>query len=257
MTVHELVGKIPGGRSAWVRARRLRARYRFKREFEEFRRLSSDENGRMAIDPADCMPCLDDRTAATGFDRHYVLHTAWAARILRRVAPQRHIDISSSLYFVSIVSAFVDVEFRDYRPANLDLPGLSAGHADLNRLNFEDRSVRSLSCMHVVEHIGLGRYGDTLDPVGDLRAMRELQRVVAVGGSLLFVVPVGRPRVCFNAHRVYAFRQVIEAFAELKLEQFALIPDREEDGGLLIDAGEAQADAQNYGCGCFWFRRIA
>jgi len=47
--------------------------------------------------------------------------------------------------------------------------------------------------MNVVEHVGLGRYGEPLDPEGDIKAMRELRRVLAPGGSLLFVVPVGRP----------------------------------------------------------------
>ncbi len=52
------------------------------------------------------------------------------------------------------------------------------------------------SCMHTIEHIGLGRYGDPLDAVGDQTALSELQRVVAPGGSLLIVVPVAT--ACFN-----------------------------------------------------------
>ena len=39
--------------------------------------------------------------------------------------------------------------------------------------------------MHVVEHIGLGRYGDQVDPDGDLMAMKELERVTAKLGKLL------------------------------------------------------------------------
>ena len=90
--------------------------------------------------------------------------------------------------------------------------------------------------MHVAEHIGLGRYGDPLDPDGDLKAMGELKRVLAPGGLLLFVVPVGQPRVCFNAHRIYSYGQIVEAFAKLYLEEFALIPDDSIDGGLIINA---------------------
>jgi hypothetical protein len=59
--------------------------------------------------------------------------------------------------------------------------------------------------MHVIEHIGLGRYGEALDPDGDLKAIRELVRVLAAGGNLLVVVPVGRPRIQFNAHRIYDY----------------------------------------------------
>jgi hypothetical protein len=148
------------------------------------------------------------------------------------------------------------VRFYDYRPAELRLSALSSDRADLLALPFPDGSLQSLSCMHVVEHVGLGRYGDPLDPAGDLRAMAELQRVVASGGSLLFAVPVGRPKVVFNAHRIYAAADVVGSFPELRLQQFALITDDPREG-LVPDAGFAQADAQRYGCGCFWFRRVA
>ncbi len=228
---------------------------RFRAEFEQFNQLAQACSARFDCDWADRYPCLNDRTATTGFDRHYVYHCAWAARIVAQLKPECHVDISSHLYFSTLVSAFVPMRFYDYRPAELRLSNLTSESADLCNLPFDDRSIASLSCMHVVEHVGLGRYGDPLDPNGDLQAMAELQRVLAPGGSLLFVAPVGRPRIMFNAHRIYAYRQVIDAFDGLTLEQFALIPDHAHDGGLILDATESQADAQRYGCGCFWLRR--
>ena len=229
----------------------------FSRDFERFRELSRAAGARFDLDWADRLPCLDDRTAATGFDRHYVYHTAWAARVLARLRPTLHVDIASSLYFVSIASAFVPARYYEYRPVDLQLPGLTCDAADLTSLPFADRSIQSLSCMHVVEHVGLGRYGDELDPDGDVKAMRELARVLAPAGNLLFVVPVGRPRVQFNAHRIYGFDHVREAFADLDLVEFALVPDRgSADGSALIcNATQEQSDRQRYGCGCFWFRR--
>ena len=154
--------------------------------------MSENSQPRLAVRWRDRAPCLRDRTESTGFDRHYVYHTAWAARIVRQVSPARHVDVSSSLFFCGIVSAFVPVDFYDYRPADLRLDGLTSGVGDLMRLPFVDGSVPSLSCMHTVEHIGLGRYGDPLDPSGDSKAIAELKRVLAPGGSLIFVVPVGR-----------------------------------------------------------------
>ena len=234
-------------RRHFVRARRFRA------DFLEFTRRT-DRRFRVAWDER--QPCLDDATGFTGFDAHYVFHTSWAARQVARVRPARHVDISSSLYFCGLVSAFVPVDFYDYRPAPLNLPGLNCARADVLALPFPDQSVASISCLHVVEHIGLGRYGEPLDPEGDLRAMRELARVLAPGGSLLFVVPVGQPRVVFNAHRIYAYAQVIAAFPGLRLENFALVPDfpRVE---IIENAEPALADAQVYGCGCFHFTRSA
>jgi SAM-dependent methyltransferase len=236
-----------------ARVRDARSYLRFLRDYRRFRVLSQAAGNRFPVSWSDRHPCLRDRTRETGFDRHYVFHPAWAARVLAETAPPVHVDISSTPYFCALVSAFIPIRFYEYRPADLALDNLTAGTADLLSLPFADGSVPSLSCMHVLEHIGLGRYGDPLDPEGDRKAIGELKRVLAPGGSLLLVVPVGRPRVVFNAHRVYAFAQIRDAFAELHLEEFALVPDDPADGGLIRNATEAAADAQECGCGCFRF----
>lgn len=222
---------------------------------DEFARFAALGGQRFPVRWEDRLPCLNDATGGTPFDRHYTYHPAWAMRLLARARPVVHVDISSILSFAADLSAFIPVRFYDYRPADLHLPGLECGAADLTKLEFENDSIESLSCMHVVEHIGLGRYGDPLDPEGDLKAMGELQRVLAPGGSLYFVVPVGQPRVQFNAHRIYAYRQVIESFPALELRQFALVPDDPETGGLIENASPELADKQHYGCGCFWFTK--
>ncbi|WP_224982621.1 DUF268 domain-containing protein [Geomonas agri] len=233
----------------------LKKRACFIRDFCRYRILERVNGGRFPVLWQDRYPCLHDNTGTTGFDRHYVYHLAWAARVLAQIRPEEHYDISSSLYFATMVSAFIKVSFFDYRPAELQLSGLTSNRADLLSLPFADASVRSLSCMHVVEHVGLGRYGDRLDPEGDLKAAAELKRVLAPGGDLLFVVPIGKPRIAFNAHRIYSYDQVVSYFGELNLQQFALIPDDAQGGGIVTDAARELADAQNYGCGCFWFRK--
>jgi SAM-dependent methyltransferase len=215
-------------------------------------------NPRFSLRFRDLLLCLGDATDLTSFDRHYVFHTAWASRILARTRPQIHTDISSSLYFVTGASAFVPIRFFDYRPVNLKLSGLSSEAADLCSLPFADRSIDSLSCMHVVEHVGLGRYGDAIDYDGDLKAVAELQRVLAPGGQLLFVVPIGaNARIQFNAHRIYTHQQVIDMFSGLSLKEFAMIPDSAQDGGLLISPDASLMQRQRYACGCFWFVRNA
>lgn len=229
----------------------------FKTDFKKFKRQAASRKKRFIILWRDRYPCLNDRTGLTNFSRHYVYHTAWAARILAKTVPVKHVDISSSLYFSALVSAFIPMEFYDFRPASLHLENLTTGYADLFSLPFEDNSISSLSCMHVVEHVGLGRYGDPLDPDGDLKAIDELRRVLAPNGLLLFVVPVGQPRICFNAHRIYSCEHVVKAFKKLHLEEFMLIPDDPEDGGLMVNATAEFVDQQKYGCGCFLFRKMA
>ncbi len=228
---------------------------RFKKQFRQFAAMTAATPDRLPVRWEDRNPRFGDDTAATSFDRHYVYHPAWAARIVQRIAPAEHIDISSTLHFCSMLSAFVPTRFYDYRPADLRLSGLRSDRADLMQLPFADGSVHSLSCMHTVEHIGLGRYGDPLDPEGDLKSIAELKRVTAPGGHLLFVVPVGAPRIQFNAHRIYGHAQVLAAFEGFELREFALVPDKPEDGGLIINATAQQSDQQRYGCGCFWFMK--
>jgi SAM-dependent methyltransferase len=243
-----VLAKIIHAARSWSNLRKFR---------EDYRRFSSLSRAdrRMPVEWENRYPCFNDDTAQTYFDRHYIYHTAWAARMVSSFRPLFHVDISSSLYFSTIVSAFVPVEYYDLRRADLSLSGFSSHDATLLSLPFEDASVESLSCMHVLEHVGLGRYGDPLDPDGDLKAIQELKRVLAPGGNLLFVVPIGKPRVMFNAHRIYSYEQITSYFSELDLRAFALIPDASCDGGLVEEATQELADSQEYGCGCFWFTR--
>jgi SAM-dependent methyltransferase len=239
--------------SRYAILRNLFLRLFFIRNFLRFRELSRNEQRPVLW--KDRLPYLNDTTGSTDFDRHYIYHPAWAARVLARTRPSLHVDISSTLHFCSMLSAFTPVKFYDYRRADLQLSNLSSEAADLLALPFADSSIESLSCMHVVEHIGLGRYGDRLNPNGDLKAISELKRVLAREGNLLFVVPLGKPRILFNAHRIYSYEQIATCFSELELKEFALIPDDPSEGGLIHDATKEEADKQTYGCGCFWFRK--
>lgn len=224
--------------------------FEYLREYSSFKKESDT---RFNLKFSDAYPCLSDKITNTPFDHHYTYHPAWAARILSRTKPEFHVDISSILHFSTIVSAFIRVKFFDYRPAEIELPNFESNFQDLKNLTFENDSVPSISCMHTIEHIGLGRYGDELDPQGDIKSINELKRVVQSKGDVIFVTPVGKPRIEFNAHRIYSYEQIINAFEPLQLQEFALIPD---EGGLIINADPLLVKKQNYACGCFWFKKL-
>lgn len=223
----------------------------------QYLQLKKQENTRFSVRWRDRWPCYTDATKITGFDKHYIYHPAWAARVLAEIKPKKHIDISSTLYFCVNVSAYIPVEFYDYRPAQIELDGLVCKKGNLMGLPFDDGIVESLSCMHVIEHVGLGRYGDPIDYNGDIKSANELMRVLKTGGHLIIVVPIGhKPRIQFNAHRIYTYDALVAMFEALTLIEFSLIPDQSGEG-LIRHASRDQANMQRYGCGCFLFRKIA
>ncbi len=230
----------------------------FIKDFFIFKRKTerAGREGRFPLSWKNCYPQLYDKTDKTYFDTHYIYHPAWAMRIVKKINPSVHVDISSTLTFSSMLSSIITVKFYDYRPAHLNLENLTSEKADLIALPFPDTSIKSLSCMHTVEHIGLGRYGDPIDPDADLKAMKELERVLAQDGDFIFVTPIGKPKLQFNAHRVYSYEQIISYFPHLSLQEFSLVPDNALETGIIYNATKTQADAQRYGCGLFHFKRI-
>ena len=187
---------------------------------------------------------------------HYFRQDLWVARQVFRAGPARHVDVGSRVDgLVAHLLVFADVEVVDVRPLPSTVAGLRFVQADGRTLDaLEDRSVPSLSSLHAVEHFGLGRYGDPLDPAGSEAAMRALARVLAPGGRLYFSVPTGRPRVEFNAHRVFAPSEVTDAFAArgLVLDRFAAIDDADE---FHEDVTPSILEGADYGCGIYVFRR--
>lgn len=238
---------------AFLAPRPLVGLFFLPRYLRHWREYASRATG-PALRFADSHPCLGDWTSSTPFDPHYFYQGAWLARRIAARRPPKHVDVGSSVLTLSVLSATTDVLHLDYRPLQAELPGLRCLGGDILDLPLAGASVDSLSCLHVIEHIGLGRYGDPIDPEGAQKASVELKRVLAPGGRLHVSVPVGRERTCFNAHRVFAPATVLAMFAPLRLEGFALV----DDGGRYRDPAPMEpASDLEYGCGMFEFSKAA
>ena len=221
---------------------------RFLRNYYTFRKQAPA----VRVHFMDTYPCFNDGTAHTPFDPHYFFQGAWLARRIAVSRPASHVDVGSSVIMLSMLSAIVDTVFIDYRPLDVELPGLTPIAGSVLDLPLESGSTASLSCLHVIEHIGLGRYGDAIDAAGSIKAALELQRVLMPGGTLYLSAPVGRERVCFNAHRVFAPASVPAMLPELELVEFCLVDD---NGRFLENEPLAAAERCEYGCGMYLFRK--
>lgn len=197
-------------------------------------------------------PCIHDKTSTTPFDSHYFYQDIWAFKHILQNSTKNHIDIGSRLIYVGMLSTITKVTFIDIRPLNSNLKNLKSKYGTILDLPYKNNSVKSLSCLHVAEHIGLGRYGDSLDPLGTTRAINELQRILSVNGNLYFALPVGKPRLCFNAHRIHSPEQILESFFELKLVEFSGVNDK---GIFLENIEPTELSNQNFACGMFWFSK--
>jgi hypothetical protein len=189
-------------------AKGIRGYLRYFLDWYRYAHLDNAER----ISLRDTYPQVHDRHAAHEIDPHYFFANGWALRRILAVMPRRHVDVASQIIFPNLLAGVMPVVFVDYRPLAAKLTGLHCIGGSLLGLPFADKSVASLSCLHVIEHIGLGRYGDPLDPQGTNKAARELSRILAPGGNLFLAVPVGRPRLCFNAHRIHSPEQIVRCF---------------------------------------------
>lgn len=207
------------------------------------------------------MPCLGDRYDQSGAaSGHYFYQDLTVARKIFERQPVRHVDVGSRVDgFVAHVAAFRTIEVFDIRPLTLHIPTILFRRADLTRLEDEFRQCcDSLSCLHAIEHFGLGRYGDEADLWGYLKGFNCLSEILKPGGILYFSTPIGPQRVDFNACRVFDIRTILDLARErFELESFSYVDDAgvfHENVALSEEFVAANCDC-DYGCGIFEFRR--
>lgn len=219
---------------------------RYIKDMRKYNKMDGAER----IKFADTYPCLFDRTPKTRVDSHYFYQHLWAFKKIYSFKPKFHVDIGSSTDFVGLLSAITQVHSIDIRPLDAcNVNNLKIIKASILDLPYEDNSLESISCLHVAEHIGLGRYGDALDPLGTKKAASELSRCLAKGGNLFFSLPVGKPRLCFNAHRIHSPRQILEYFRNLKLVELS---GSDDDKRFIENIDIDILENARYACGMFW-----
>jgi len=233
--------------------RRIKGLFPYLRDIKRYKKLATNNKFRYAF--KNSHPVLDDRNNPAGsVDNVYFLQDLWAANNLLKRGIINHVDVGSRIDgFVGHLLPYCKVDYIDIRTLKSNIENLNYIHGSLLNMPYGDNSVPSLSCLHVIEHVGLGRYGDEIDYDGYEKAAGELTRVLAPGGIMLFSTPVGKERVCFNAHRVFSPHTILEIFCGLKLNEFNVIPDKADR--IIYNANINDCENMNYGCGLFVFQK--
>lgn len=152
------------------------------------------------------LPCLHDWYSEAGtIQNEYFVQDLFVARMIYMANPEKHVDIGSRLDgFVAHVASFREVEVFDIRPLTAKISGITFQQSDLMSPDFGYLEYcDSLSCLHAIEHFGLGRYGDPINPLGYERGLTNMALLLKPGGSLYLATPIGVERVEFNANRIF------------------------------------------------------
>ncbi len=205
------------------------------------------------------VPTLSDLHAASGVAKgHYFHQDLWAAREIFKRNPLRHVDVGSRVDgFVAHVLSFREIEVVDFRKLESKVQGLSFMQANMmdesaQLVNIAD----SVSCLHALEHFGLGRYGDPIDTEGWRKGVKNVAAVAKPEAYLYLSVPVGRPAIEFNAQRIFDPADFVDEAVKngLELVSFSMVDDA---GDFYPNAAMSAAEHQDFACGCFVFKKLS
>ena len=235
--------------------RSLQGLPRFLRDYLRFR---SGYSGRLEL-----LPCLHDWHEEGGATTlEYFWQDLLVARAIFEARPEKHVDIGSRVDgFVAHVASFRKIEVFDVRPISTPIPGVSFRQADLMQpVEGMTGYCDSLSCLHALEHFGLGRYGDAIDPKGFERGLANMAALLRKDGVFYLSVPIGVERVEFNGQRVFDPHAMIDlAMANsLELRELKVIRQGGRVEALALDQlRHSDLARQRYALGIFTFTKRA
>lgn len=218
----------------------------FLKELRRFRRMGGSVN-RVNI-------YLADKTEAAGSGQgHYFHQDLLVAQRIYENNPRTHLDVGGRIDgFVAHVASFRKIHVLDIRFFESTNENIIFEQTDI--FVGSDWKADSVSCLHTLEHFGLGRYGDPINPNGSVDGFRALKNLLLPGGILYVSVPISDlPRTEFNAHRVFSpdFIPSLAAENSMKIRRFDWVDD---DGRIQNDSewlSRTNAQQLNFGLGIY------
>ena len=207
-------------------------------------------------------PCIEDRSQESGTaSGHYFHQDLLVAGKIFKNTPIKHIDIGSRVDgFVSHVASFREIEIFDIRKLTTQIDNIVFKQVDMMDPQLDlAEYCDSISCLHALEHFGLGRYGDKIDYQGHLKGWQNIYTVLKRNGKLYFSVPIGQQRIEFNAHRVFSLDYLLKMINDrYRIDSFCYVNDA---GNLIKNADLSRDSVKNnfschYGCGIFELTKL-
>jgi hypothetical protein len=224
-------------------------------------RFRSGYRGRILLNPY-----LGDRFKEGGSTKNeYFWQDLLVAQHIFRNNPVLHVDVGSRIDgFVAHVASFREIEVFDIRSLSSMIPGVKFKQADLMSAssvsalcNDTQGYCDSLSCLHAIEHFGLGRYGDFVNPNGYKLGIDNLSKLLKPGGRLYLSTPIGKERVEFNANWVFSPMTILNIArnAGLQLIELTVLDQQggHEDVADLTASKMDELANQHYRLGIFQF----
>jgi len=236
--------------------RRFKGLFPFKRSLTLFR---SSCNWAIEVEPK-----LDDIHECAASLGEYFWQDLWVAKKIFELNPQRHIDVGSRIDgFVAHVACCRSIDVFDLRPLNSQIPGVN--FHQINILSLPDKWLGvadCVTCLHTIEHFGLGRYGDKVDPEAWKDGFKNLSALLTAGGRLILSTPIGHERVKFNAHRIFDPKRIVE-FSNtigLLLESYAWCECEQNGSWIVKESTHPESDLSltgrmKYAVGFFVFKK--
>ena len=204
--------------------------------------------------------CLRDYFSNAGVSKgHYFHQDLLVAKMIHNSKPKRHVDVGSRVDgFVAHVASFREIEVIDVRPIeksiHQNIKFIQADFINPSKLSKTD----SLSCLHAIEHFGLGRYNDPIDINAHMKGISNLVSMLEKNGILYISFPIGKTdQVHFNSHRVFHPKSIFKN-KNIKLQMELVRFDYVDDlGDLHLDTDiESILGKLNYGCGIYTLKKL-